>query len=422
MSTLGRLFNLHSGEDDKLKVLKNVRSNVYFRGATLWILACAIFVASVGLNVNSTAVIIGAMLISPLMGPIIGAGFGLGIFDFILFKRSIKNLAIATIVSLIVSSIYFYLSPFKEAQSELLARTAPNIFDVMIAFFGGLAGVIAMTRVEKGLPLAGVAIATALMPPLCTAGYGLGTGNYAYFAGAIFLYTINCVFICIATYIVVKYLKYPLAKQVDKKHEVQVKYIITAIIITVMAPSAYFAYDLYQEQKFSQNVKNFLRSEFENKGDVIIYNRNDYRSSPKKIEVAFLTRQLKKQELDSLNNKLPNYGLQSTRLLIKQDTIGFAKMYEQGNNVISKSDQELNEKNILLAQLQKKLDLSTYDNKSIMGEAEILFPTISNLSIGNHDFAVNDSTTQIIPVALYMSEEDISSEEKDKLLSWLQKN
>lgn len=172
-----RFVNLQHGEEDKRKVLENVISNISFRGSNLWILACAIIIASVGLNVNSTAVIIGAMLISPLMGPILGAGFSLGIFDFELFKKSLKNLAIATVVSLLVSTLYFYLSPFKETQSELLARTSPNIYDVLIAFFGGLVGVITITRVEKGNPIPGVAIATALMPPLCTAGYGLAILN-----------------------------------------------------------------------------------------------------------------------------------------------------------------------------------------------------------------------------------------------------
>jgi len=170
MNKILRFFDLHQGEDRKEAVLENVVSNISFRGANAWILACAIVVASVGLNVNSTTVIIGAMLISPLMGPIVGAGFALGTFDFPLLKKSLKNLLIATLISLVVSFIYFLLSPFKEAQSELLARTSPNIYDVMIALFGGLVGVIAITRVDKGNPIPGVAIATALMPPLCTAG------------------------------------------------------------------------------------------------------------------------------------------------------------------------------------------------------------------------------------------------------------
>jgi len=192
-------INLHNGEERKDKVLENVIANISFRGSNLWILACAIIIASIGLNVNSTAVIIGAMLISPLMGPIVGAGFALGTYNFSLLKKSFKNLLIATFVSLAVSAIYFYVSPFKDVQSELLARTAPNIYDVLIAFFGRLVGVIAITRVEKGNP----------MPPLCTAGFGLATFNFSYFFGAFYLYTINCFFICIATFFVVKFLQYP---------------------------------------------------------------------------------------------------------------------------------------------------------------------------------------------------------------------
>jgi uncharacterized hydrophobic protein (TIGR00271 family) len=260
-----KLIDLQIGEEDKNKVLENVKSNITFQGATLWILACAIVVASIGLNVNSTAVIIGAMLISPLMGPIVGAGFSLGIFDFDLLKKALKNLLTATIVSLVVSTTYFFLSPFKEAQSELLARTSPNIYDILVAFFGGLVGVIAITRVEKGNPIPGVAIATALMPPLCTAGYGLAIGNIKYFLGALFLYTINCVFICISTLLIVKLLKYPALQQVDAKRQKQVKYIITTLILTLMLPSIYFAYKLIDEKKYNQKIEVFIEKEFINK-------------------------------------------------------------------------------------------------------------------------------------------------------------
>jgi len=201
---LYNIFNLHEGEANKEETLENIKQNISFSGPNLWILACAILIASVGLNMNSTAVVIGAMLISPLMGPLVASGFALGVFDFKLLKRALKNLFIATIVSLAVSTVYFYLSPFKTAQSELLSRTSPNIYDVLIAFFGGLAGVIAVTRKEKGNPIPGVAIATALMPPLCTAGYGLASGEFRYFFGALFLYCINSVFICISTYAVKK--------------------------------------------------------------------------------------------------------------------------------------------------------------------------------------------------------------------------
>lgn len=277
---LYNFFNLHRGEDDKSKTLESVKSNISFSGANLWILVCAILVASVGLNVNSTAVVIGAMLISPLMGPIVGAGFALGIYDFSLLKRSLRNLLIATVASLIVSTLYFFLSPFKDAQSELLARTSPNIYDILIAFFGGLVGVIAVTRVEKGNPIPGVAIATALMPPLCTAGFGLGTGNFKFFFGALFLYTINCVFICIATFAIVKYLKYP-SVTVDEKHRNRVKYGITGLVILMIVPSGYFAYSLFNQQKFSHDVDIFIETEFTEKGNTVVYKKNELQQKPK---------------------------------------------------------------------------------------------------------------------------------------------
>ncbi len=204
MGFFSNILNLKEGENDKEKTLESIKGNISFKGANLWTLACAIIIASVGLNVNSTAVIIGAMLISPLMGPIVGAGFALGVFDFTLLKKSLRNLLTATLVSLTVSTLYFLISPFKDVQSELLSRTSPNIYDIFIAFFGGLVGVIAVTRTEKGNPIPGVAIATALMPPLCTAGYGLATGQWSYFLGAFYLYCINCVFIGIATFIISK--------------------------------------------------------------------------------------------------------------------------------------------------------------------------------------------------------------------------
>lgn len=259
-------INLHDGEENKEKVLENVKANISFRGSNLWILACAILIASVGLNVNSTAVIIGAMLISPLMGPIVGAGFALAIYDFDLLKKSVKNLFIATLVSLLVAFLYFYLSPFKETQTELLARTSPNIYDVLIAFFGGLAGVIALTRVEKGNPIPGVAIATALMPPLCTAGFGLAVGKYTYFLGAFYLYAINCFFICISTFLIIKYLKYKPVKILNIQYEKQIRYGITTLILLMILPSFYLAYNLYEEKKFNQKVNLFLDNEFTQRG------------------------------------------------------------------------------------------------------------------------------------------------------------
>lgn len=405
-------FNLRMGEEEKPRVLASVRSNIIFKGPTLWILACAILVASVGLNVNSTAVIIGAMLISPLMGPIMGAGFGLAIYDFVLFKRSIKNLLIATIVGLIVSAIYFYISPFKQAQSELLARTSPNIYDVLIAFFGGLAGVIAVTRVEKGLPIAGVAIATALMPPLCTAGYGIGTGNWVYSLGALYLYAINCVFICIATYFIVRFMKYPIARQIDKKHAKQVKYSITAIILLMIIPSAYFAFQLFQQQKFRQNVDNFLSHEFEAKGNVVVYKKSSYNSNPKRIDLALLSRVFTAAEIDTLEKKMIQYGFANTKLNIRQDTNFYSA---QGNGL---NEAQLDEKDLTIARLQKEVEKNSFDNNILLKEAKIFIPELIDISISNHTFHINDSVKSTLPILVYLSTQPLVENNEQQLVKW----
>ncbi|HQE34275.1 MAG TPA: TIGR00341 family protein [Flavobacterium alvei] len=413
-----KFTDLHSGEEDKKKVLENVKSNISFRGSNLWILACAIVVASIGLNVNSTAVIIGAMLISPLMGPIIGAGFGLGMYDSELVKKALKNLLIATIVSLVVSTTYFYLSPFKETQSELLARTSPNIYDLLIAFFGGLVGVIAITRVEKGNPIPGVAIATALMPPLCTAGYGLAIGNLKFFLGALFLYTINCVFICISTFLIVKYLKYPAVKQVDVKRQKQIKYGISALTLALMLPSIFFAYTLFDEKKTSQKINLFIENEFTNKGYTILYKNINLNTSPKKIELAFLRQKFNTNEIKSLNKSLNNYQIENTELHIKQDTIDIKKyIIDQ----IQSGKTNLDTKDITINQLKNEIASNAYNNKELLEEIKIIFPQVENISISNHSFIKNKDSAYVRPVLIYDSKTNLTDESKQKLKLWLQK-
>ena len=416
MNKLFDFINLHKGEEDRNKVLENVVSNISFRGSNLWILACAIVVASIGLNVNSTAVIIGAMLISPLMGPIVGAGFGLGIFDFALLRKSLKNLLIATFVSLTVSTIYFYLSPFKETQTELLARTSPNIYDILIAFFGGLVGVIAITRVEKGNPIPGVAIATALMPPLCTAGYGLAIGNFRFFFGALYLYTINCVFICIATFIIVKYLKYPSIKQVNAKRERQVKFTMTVLILVLVIPSIYFAFKLYEEKKYMEKVNNYLENEFTNKGYTIIYKKTRYITNPHKIEVALLSKRFSDKEVDDLNRKLKFYKIENTKLHIRQDTTDL-KM--DILNEIGSEKRSLNEKDVMIAKLKKEIASSRIDNQKILSEVKILFPEIRNISVAKHTFNEGTDSAKAIPVMVYQVNRQLPVASKAKLSAWL---
>lgn len=409
-------IDLHKGEENKKSVIENITSAVSFKGSNIWILACAIIIASVGLNVNSTAVIIGAMLISPLMGPIVGAGFGLGMYDFELLKKSLKNLVIATFVSLATSAIYFYISPFKEAQSELLARTSPNIYDILIAFFGGLVGVIAVTRVEKGNPIPGVAIATALMPPLCTAGYGLALGNYLYFFGAMYLYTINCVFICIATFVIVKYLNYPIAQHLDLRHQKRVKYGITILILLLIVPSIYFAYQLYIQKSYNSRTEVFIQKEFLDNDYPIIYKKIRYNTDPKRIELAFLAKKFSDTEIINLNKKLVNYNLPNTKLIIRQDTVNLRKdIMNQINNNQSVVDQ----KDILINNLRNQLAQYQFNNTQISSEAKILFPTITSLTIGNYTTESEPNKSKVIPLILFQSKKKVDTETKQKMKMWL---
>ena len=353
---MNNIFNLHNGEEDKQKVLATVKKNISFSGSNLWILACAIMVASVGLNVNSTAVVIGAMLISPLMGPIVGAGFALGMFDFQLLRKSLKNLLLSTVVGLLVSFLYFFLSPYKEAHSEIISRTAPNIYDVLIAFSGGLVGVIAVTRVEKGNPIPGVAIATALMPPLCTAGYGLATGNFVYFGGAMFLYTINCVFICIATYAIVKFLNYPAVEFVDKKKSDKIRVWISIIVSLMIIPSVFFAYRFVTKQNYELKVDQFLTREFDEKGNTIVYKKTSYYTSPKKIELAFLTRKFSAAQIKEINEKLKDYKIEGTQVIIRQDSAFLA------NATLTKSDanEVVDQSTAIIAELKNKVNKHSF--------------------------------------------------------------
>ena len=410
-------FNLQIGEEEKDKVLANIQSSISFSGANVWILACAIMIASVGLNVNSTAVVIGAMLISPLMAPIVGAGFALAMFDFTLLRKSLKNLLISTLVGLIVSFIYFLLTPFKDAQSEILARTAPNIFDVLIAFFGGLVGVIAVTRVEKGNPIPGVAIATALMPPLCTAGYGLATGNLAYFGGALFLYTINCVFICIATYLIVKLLKYPAAGFVDEKREKTVRNWITIITVLMIVPSVFFAYQFIQQQRFQEKVKLYVQQEFESKGSTIVYQKTNYNSptSLRTIELAFLNKKFTAKQIADENKKLVGLGLPNTQLIIRQDS---AFLAEASTKNIANNEVD-NARRALISDLNAKLERYTFQTENLYKEASSIFPELTSISIGKQEIFSNTDSTKVIPIGLYQSEKPITREKQETLRQWL---
>ncbi|MEO6189887.1 MAG: TIGR00341 family protein [Saprospiraceae bacterium] len=320
-------FRLNNEKEHHQTVIDSIDKGVVFKGTNLWILVFAIFIASLGLNVNSTAVIIGAMLVSPLMGPIMGLGVGMAINDLALLRKALFNYLFAAGVGLATSTIYFLLSPINEAHSEILARTSPNIYDVLIAFFGGLAGILATSSKQKGNVIPGVAIATALMPPLCTAGYGLATFQLHFFVGAFYLFLINTVFIALSTLITLRFLKYPFKHLPNPRDEINAKRIVWFVVAITLLPSIYFGYDLVQQNKFTSAVKYFISKEANLKGDYLLNKNIDFKN--KSIKLTFGGRKIKSYEIDSLKNKLKEYNLDGTSLEIKQ---GFASLGDIKNN------------------------------------------------------------------------------------------
>lgn len=312
-------FNLSAYLIPQDEAEASIREGVSFRGMNSMILIAAIFIASLGLNTNSTAVIIGAMLISPLMGPIIGLGLGVGIHDFGLIKRSFHNLAMATAISVITSTIYFLISPVSEGSSELLARTSPTIYDVFIGLFGGMAGVLAIGSRSKGNVIPGVAIATALMPPLCTAGYGIATLQLHYFLGASYLFLINSIYIAFATTIGVKLMGYHNITAVNPERARKVRKIVYAIVIITMIPSIYLTYTMIRDNAFQRNVGRFVNSEFHFTGTQVLDYKAKITNGEKLITVALIGKALPIDSVQlALTAQLPRYDLGGASLTIIQ--------------------------------------------------------------------------------------------------------
>ena len=316
---LTRLFDLRQEKEDEEETIESLKKGVEFRGTNLWVLIFAIFLASLGLNTNSTAVIIGAMLISPLMGPIMGFGLGLGIADFDLVKRSLRNYLTATLFSVVTATIYFLISPISEAQSELLARTSPTIYDVLIAFFGGLAGIVAGSTKSKGNVIPGVAIATALMPPLCTAGFGLATGNLSYFLGAFYLYFINTVFISLSTYIVVRVLKYPNKEFLDKKRAMVVRRYMMVIVTCTIIPSLYLTYRVLRNTVFDEQVRSFVNKELDFPNTQVLSRTVAVDTAGRKaLNVVLLGDEVPDMMIETARARMTDYGLGGIGLNIQQ--------------------------------------------------------------------------------------------------------
>ncbi len=423
-----RMLDIRQEQENEQETIESIKKGVEFKGTNLWVLIFATFIASLGLNTNSTAVIIGAMLISPLMGPIMGFGLGLGIADFDLIKRSFRNFATATLFSVITSSIYFLISPINEAQSELLARTQPTLYDVLIAFFGGLAGIVASSTKSKGNVIPGVAIATALMPPLCTAGFGLATGNLYYFFGAFYLYFINTVFISLATYLVVRVLKYPKKVFLDKEREKKVTRYVGIIVVFTIVPSLFLSYRLVKTTYFNQQALNFINTELAFPNTQVLSKSITDTSDKKEIKVVLIGDNVAETTIEDARNRLPRYGLKDVNLVVQQ---GFSEQETDINQLKSLLMQDLykNSEEVLRAQTLQidslQRELKSYRDDRLMAEqlkpeVKVLFPYIREISCTHTSLIPIDSAAQKPIMLIYVkSAEKVSADNKKKLTDWL---
>lgn len=422
-----RLVNLEEGTDEK-GTIEGIRRDVEFKGVNVWILVASIFIASIGLNTNSAAVIIGAMLISPLMGPIIGTGLAVGIMDFAFLKKSLKNFGITVGISIVTSTLYFALSPLSEAQSELLARTTPTIYDVAIALFGGLAGIIAGSRREKTNVVPGVAIATALMPPLCTAGYGIATGNLGFFLGALYLFFINSVFICFATVIMVRYLKFERVGFVNQRTEKRAKASIYLFLIITITPSIFIAYNVVQESLFRNKALKFVADYLEFPNRQVIKTELNYGADSSFIELSLLGKPLSSDEIAGLNRKLIERGMLSTRLIIHQAGAFSSDMASEVKSGIiedlyKRNAQSLQDKEARIQALEQELlryRLGNADYTQIAKEISVQYPKIDRIGFSRlAETKVSQMQTDTIPTILVRWKEKPSKAREQQLGEWL---
>ncbi len=411
-------FSLTDDKDDDAVIVDRIKKEVQFMGTNLWTLIFAIFIASIGLNVNSTAVIIGAMLISPLMWPIMGIGLAVAINDFELLKKAGKNLAIAAVFSVATSALYFRITPLHDASSELLARTTPSLWDVFIAILGGLAGIVAATRKEKSNVIPAVAITTALMPPLCTAGFGLATGQIFYFLGAAYLFFINSLFICLATFVIVKHLGFKKVYFAAPAQEKRVSQSILAIVIITILPSIYLAYRIVQKSIFEKNAKNFITQEF-NFDKTQVITRNLQFDKKRSIELLLIGETLSDSVLKTIKNKLPKYSLDTECMVITQGLEAAEKI--DLSKIKASVLEEIHTMNKTSDSVKQNHNKLQHVIPEIKGELMALHPTLTSYSLHQTILHHTDDALQNDTVTMFTGKfkKNLSKSENKQLQSWL---
>lgn len=421
-----RFFNALPDKTDETATVEQISDGVTFRGANLWVLIFAIFIASLGLNLNSTAVIIGAMLISPLMGPIIGMGLAVGRADLELLKRSLTNYGVSTVISVLTAALYFQLTPLTEAQSELLARTSPTLYDVLIALFGGAAGILALSTGGKGNVIPGVAIATALMPPLCTAGYGLAMGEWSFFFGACYLFFINTVFIALATYLGVRLLQFQPKQFVDKARLAVVNRYIAVIVVVTMLPAVYMTTQIIRQSVFENHVKQFVKQELNQPGTRILSEQADRET--KTLDVVALGATLPNEMIEAARQRLADYQLADYQLNVIQgaqsDSLLLARNNAGTQQSLSGQDQQhLALQTERVAQLERETaDYRRLDAlaREIAGEVKAVCPKVESIGLSKiTETPVDSGAVRSYVLAVANSRTPLPAADRDRLAQWL---
>jgi uncharacterized hydrophobic protein (TIGR00271 family) len=379
--------------------MQAIERDTEFRGFNLWILVFSIFIASIGLNVNSTAVIIGAMLISPLMGPIMGIGLGVGVNNVQLILRSVGNLGVAVGISILASAVYFVASPIDEAGSELLARTNPTLLDVLVAFFGGITGILAGSRKERNNVIPGVAIATALMPPLCTAGYGLAHLDGGYFFGALYLFLINAILIAASTTVVVRYLRFPLVQHVDAATERKYKRYFGMGLAALLLPSAFILYNTVTESVQSGKLSEFVTNTVKHPGVEVVKKEIEYVDGSPEAHVVLLGASVPADIIEQWQGQLSAFMPQASMTIVQndgptglEDLQRMVNLYAEGQTALSMRDAELVSLRSELANL-KGQDLPN----TLPAEILVQAPEVRSVSVANRRILGRQGKERVVP-------------------------
>ncbi|MEO6330383.1 MAG: TIGR00341 family protein [Ginsengibacter sp.] len=410
------ILSLRSTSDFE-KTKSTISSGVTLRGYNLWILVCSSILASIGLDTNSTAIIIGAMLISPLMSPILGVGLSVAVHDKKLLIRSLRNLALAVVISLFASVVYFMLTPLGQVTSEEQARTFPTLLDVLVALFGGVAGIVSISRHDQTNAIPGVAIATALMPPLCTAGFGLATMQWNYFLGAFYLFFINAVFISLATYLIVKYLHFPEKAFINKKLQRRYSYWFTAISAVVLAPSVYFLYTVYQKELVKTEIGDLAIAPIERQGNEILKWEVEEKDTAMFIKVYHSGKAVSdslKTSIDSAlkSHHLAKYHIKSMRVNMTKEEVN-----ELSADVSRQMFQQLQLQNVAAEKNVAAADTLSYFQ--LAKEVEAAFPFVDTLYNGWLTLPGSASEIDTLPIVFYKVKGRIIKSQQGQLYRFL---